>query len=211
MVSDLTGLEIANASLLDEATAAAEAMNLSLAVRQVKGQPVYLVDERCHPQTIAVVRTRAEARGVQVVVGDPAAFKFGPQRGRGAGAVPRHRRRGARFPAARASRRMPPARWSPLPPTCSASRCSRRRANGARTSPSATASASASRWATAGRTPPSSPPRTPISASCPGGSSGCPRIATGGRRFAWRCRPGNSTSGGTRRPATCAPRRCCWR
>src|SRR5918993_659982 len=75
-VSDLTGLEVANASLLDEATAAAEAMNLSLAVRGGKGNPVFLVDERCHPQTIAVVQTRAEARGIRVQVADPSAFAF---------------------------------------------------------------------------------------------------------------------------------------
>ncbi|HEU4680738.1 MAG TPA: glycine dehydrogenase (aminomethyl-transferring), partial [Gemmatimonadales bacterium] len=77
VVSDLTGLEVANASLLDEATAAAEAMNLSLAVSPVKGESVYLVDEKCHPQTIAVVRTRAEARGIRITLGDPAKFEFG--------------------------------------------------------------------------------------------------------------------------------------
>jgi glycine dehydrogenase len=78
MVSDLTGLEVANASLLDEATAAAEAMNLSLAVHPRTDHPLYLVDERCHPQTIAVVQTRAEARGIEVRVGDPESFEFGP-------------------------------------------------------------------------------------------------------------------------------------
>ena len=77
MVSDLTGLEIANASLLDEATAAAEAMHLTEAVSSHDGKRVYLVDAGCHPQTIAVVSTRAEVRGVEVVVGDPATFKFG--------------------------------------------------------------------------------------------------------------------------------------
>src|SRR5690606_41858113 len=51
MVSDLTGLEIANASLLDEATAAAEAMALTLAVVKHGDDPVYLVDSGCHPQT----------------------------------------------------------------------------------------------------------------------------------------------------------------
>src|ERR671914_2592763 len=76
VVSDLTGLEVANASLLDEATAAAEAMSLSLAVAPVKGKPVYLVDEKCHPQTIGVIRTRAEARGIGITVGDPAKFEF---------------------------------------------------------------------------------------------------------------------------------------
>jgi glycine dehydrogenase len=75
MVADLTGLEIANASLLDEATAAAEAMHMTHAASKA-ANPVYLVDEQCHPQTIAVVRTRAEARGVEIVVGDPAGFAF---------------------------------------------------------------------------------------------------------------------------------------
>ncbi len=78
VVSDLTGLEIANASLLDEATAAAEAMALTLAVSKASGDPVYLVDEYCHPQTIAVVQTRAEARGIRVVVGEPETFTFEP-------------------------------------------------------------------------------------------------------------------------------------
>ncbi|MBI2071681.1 MAG: aminomethyl-transferring glycine dehydrogenase [Gemmatimonadetes bacterium] len=77
MVADLTALPIANASLLDEGTAAAEAMAMSLAVNHPE-HPVYLVDEGCHPQTIAVVRTRAEARGVEVRVGDPATFTFSP-------------------------------------------------------------------------------------------------------------------------------------
>jgi glycine dehydrogenase len=78
MVADLTGLEIANASLLDEATAAAEAMRLTEAVSAQTGRHVYVVDENCHPQTIAVVRTRAAARGVEIAVGDPAGFRFGP-------------------------------------------------------------------------------------------------------------------------------------
>ena len=78
VVSDLTGLEIANASLLDEATAAAEAMHLTLAVHPSVKDPVFLVDEYCHPQTIAVVQTRAEARGVRVVVAEPETFAFEP-------------------------------------------------------------------------------------------------------------------------------------
>jgi glycine dehydrogenase len=76
MVSDLTGLEIANASLLDEATAAAEAMHMTHAAAKSADNSVYLVDEGCHPQTIAVVRTRAEAQGVEIVVGDPDTFDF---------------------------------------------------------------------------------------------------------------------------------------
>jgi len=77
MVSDLTSLPVANASLLDEGTAAAEAMAMTLAVTKHEGTPVYLVDAACHPQTIAVVRTRAEARGVEVVVQNPEDFVFG--------------------------------------------------------------------------------------------------------------------------------------
>src|SRR5437667_99956 len=61
MVADLTALPIANASLLDEATAAAEAMNLTEAVAKVAAgtTPMFMIAEGCHPQTIAVVRTRA--------------------------------------------------------------------------------------------------------------------------------------------------------
>src|SRR6267378_786050 len=76
MVSDLTGLEIANASLLDEGTAAAEAMHLTEAVAKHEGTLRYLVDVNCHPQTIAVVRTRAAARGLEIVVSDPDSFNF---------------------------------------------------------------------------------------------------------------------------------------
>ena len=69
MVIDLTGLPIANASLLDEATAAAEAMALSHgAVTGARSR--FFVSSDCHPQTIAVVQTRAESRGWEVVVGD---------------------------------------------------------------------------------------------------------------------------------------------
>ena len=78
MVADLTALPVANASLLDEATAAAEAMHLTEAVAPGGGRRTFLVDEACHPQTIAVVRTRAEARGLDVAVSDPAGFTFGP-------------------------------------------------------------------------------------------------------------------------------------
>src|SRR5512144_1649382 len=68
MVADLTGLPVAGASLLDEPTAAAEAM--ALARRSVRDGRVFVVDADCHPQTVAVVRTRAEPLGVEVVVAD---------------------------------------------------------------------------------------------------------------------------------------------
>jgi glycine dehydrogenase len=70
MVADLTGLPVANASLLDEATAAAEAMHMCLAAAPASGprrdRNVFLASSACHPQTLAVVRTRAEAAGVTV-------------------------------------------------------------------------------------------------------------------------------------------------
>ncbi len=70
MVEDLTGLELASASLLDEATAAAEAMAMAKRVGRSKAE-AFFVDADCHPQTLAVVRTRAAAFGFEVVVGDP--------------------------------------------------------------------------------------------------------------------------------------------
>jgi glycine dehydrogenase len=78
MVADLTALPVANASLLDEATAAAEAMHMTDAVASHAGRRTYIVDEHCHPQTIAVIRTRAEARGIDIAVSDPEGFTFGP-------------------------------------------------------------------------------------------------------------------------------------
>lgn len=71
MVSDLTGLEIANASLLDEATACAEAMTMAQRIAKTKIKNRFFVDENCHPQNIAVIKTRAEPLGIDVVVGDP--------------------------------------------------------------------------------------------------------------------------------------------
>ncbi|WP_139557196.1 aminomethyl-transferring glycine dehydrogenase [Methylotetracoccus oryzae] len=70
MVMDLTAMEIANASLLDEATAAAEAMAMARRVGKNPGS-VFFVDSDCHPQTLAVVRTRAEPLGLTIVTGDP--------------------------------------------------------------------------------------------------------------------------------------------
>jgi glycine dehydrogenase len=80
MIIELTGLPIANASLLDEGTAAAEAMALCLAVQgKVEGR-AFLVSSRCHPQTIEVLRTRAEPLGIQVVVSDPESWNLEKER-----------------------------------------------------------------------------------------------------------------------------------
>src|SRR5712672_511912 len=72
MICDLTGLDVANASLLDEATAAAEAMALAERASQAKTK-AFFVDREVHPQTLAVLRTRAEPLGWNLVVGDPTA------------------------------------------------------------------------------------------------------------------------------------------
>src|SRR5881396_289661 len=67
MVCDLTALEIANASMLDEATAAAEAMMLCHRVKADENRNVFLVADTCHPQNIEVIRTRAKALGIEVI------------------------------------------------------------------------------------------------------------------------------------------------
>jgi len=71
MVADLTGLDIANASLLDEATAAAEAMTMMHAVRVSPAANRFFVSNTCHAQTLDVVRTRAVPQGIEVVIDDP--------------------------------------------------------------------------------------------------------------------------------------------
>ena len=70
MVSDLTGLEIANASLLDESTACAEAMTMAGRVSKSKAKG-FFVDENCHPQNISVMKTRAAPLGIELIIGDP--------------------------------------------------------------------------------------------------------------------------------------------
>ena len=74
MVADLTDLDIANASLLDEATAAAEAM--TMCARLKDGRNIFFVSKTCHPQNIEVVQTRAKALGIEVVVGNHEQFSF---------------------------------------------------------------------------------------------------------------------------------------
>ena len=72
MAAELTGMDLANASLLDEATAVAEAMTMLHRVNRKKTGDCFLIDAECHPQTISVVETRAEPIGLSTVVGDPA-------------------------------------------------------------------------------------------------------------------------------------------
>ncbi|HTA94522.1 MAG TPA: glycine dehydrogenase (aminomethyl-transferring), partial [Verrucomicrobiae bacterium] len=74
MVTDLTALDIANASLLDESTACAEAMTLSARLRD--GRNVFFISENCHPQNIEVIQTRAQALGIELVIGNHETFVF---------------------------------------------------------------------------------------------------------------------------------------
>ncbi len=74
MVSDMTGLEIANASLLDEATACAEAMTMAQRISKLK-VTAFFVDENCHPQNIAVMQTRAAPLGIEIIIGSPDALE----------------------------------------------------------------------------------------------------------------------------------------
>ena len=78
MVADLTGLPLANSSLLDEATAAAEAMTMCHRVTRGKANTFFVAAD-CHPQTIAVVQTRAEPLGIEIIVGDPQGIDFDRQ------------------------------------------------------------------------------------------------------------------------------------
>ena len=78
MVMDLTGMSLANASLLDEATAAAEAMTMLHRINKKAKSDIFLVDANTHPQTIAVMRTRAEPLGIDLKVGDPSDFPAQP-------------------------------------------------------------------------------------------------------------------------------------
>ncbi|MBS3025983.1 MAG: aminomethyl-transferring glycine dehydrogenase [Dolichospermum sp. DET50] len=75
MIIDLTGLEIANASLLDEGTAAAEAMSMSYGVCKNKSHN-YFVSSECHPQTIDVLQTRAKPLGINIIIGNHQTFDF---------------------------------------------------------------------------------------------------------------------------------------
>ncbi len=77
LVIDLTGLEVANASLLDEGTAAAEAMTLCHGLKEQRN--MFFVSSECHPQTIDVVKTRATALGIELIVGDFQSFQFTEQ------------------------------------------------------------------------------------------------------------------------------------
>ena len=208
MVMDLTGMDLANASLLDEATAAAEAMAMARRVSKSKS-PRFFVDADCHPQTIAVVRTRAAPLGIDVTVGDP----FGAFEGDAFGVL-------IQYPGSSGALRDPTpivervhaAKGLAIFATdCSRRASSSRRARSAPTWWSEAPSDSGSRWGSAAPTPRSSRPAMRTSARRPDGSSASRSTHKGALRCAWRCRPASSTFGARRRPPTSALPRCCSR
>ena len=172
-------MAIANASMLDEATAAAEAMTLCQRVGTQREQRGSSSPTTCFAQTLDVVRTRAQPLGIEVV-DRPRGRRGRGRRVRRAAAVSGRRRRRARLPRARrraCTRGGGYVDRRRRPPRADAAR--RRRANGAPTSSSARRSASACRWATAARTPATSRRATSSSARCPAASSASPSTRNG--------------------------------
>ena len=184
MVSDLTGLDIASASLLDEATAAAEAMALCRRSSKASDDAVFVIDRDCHPQTIAVVETRAEPLGLPVVVADvatdglPDGDIFGVllQYPASSGRIVDWRGVIARRPRARCASSVATDLLGALPAALP-------RARWAPTSPSARRSASACRWASAARTPASCRCARDCSARCRDGLVGVSIDADGDRAY----------------------------
>ena len=210
LISELTGLPIANASLLDEATACAEAMGLSLAVCTRPEAKRFLVDAAVLPQTVAVLQTRAEPLGVVIDVAEPEAFRwdqdvFGmllqlPGRcGRlwdpTAVIAQAHAHQALATVAVDPFAQVLLARWVSWGPT----------------SPWAVPSVSVFPWGAVVPMLLFSQPVKPSSVRCRDGSSVSPAMRKGGQRCGSPFRPVSSTSDGTRPRATFAPPRCCWR
>lgn len=212
MVADLTGLDVAGASMLDEATAAAEAMTLVRRAGRAKPDAVFVVDADTLPQTLAVLETRAEPLGIALHVADlsegwptdlPEAGAFGVLLSYpgASGAVRDHRALAAAAHEAGAS--------VVVAADLLALTLLEAPGSGAPTSPAAPPSASASPWATAARTPATCRSARGWPASCPAGWSASRSTPTGTSPTGSRCRPASSTSAARRRPATSAPPRCC--
>ena len=211
MVCDLTGMPIANASMLDEATAAAEAM--TLAKRSVKSKSnVFVVAGDCHPQTIEVVQTRAAPLGIEVVLANSAEEWDAALAGDYFGVLAQYPSTSGRIDDlradvdkvhAQAGRLHRGGRPAGADPAGAARRVRRRHRR------AAPPSASACRWAPAARTRPTWPAATSSSARCPAAWSASASTRTATRPTAWRCRRASSTSAARRPRPTSARRRCC--
>jgi glycine dehydrogenase len=195
MVAELTGLPTSGASLLDEGTAAAEAMALARRVGKVK-QGVFLVDADTLPQTVAVIETRAEPTGVEIVVADLTDGIPAEIAERGVFGVL------LQYPGASGAVR-------DIKPVIEQAH-----ELGAIVTVAADLLALTlltSRWASADRTPVSWPCARSSRAASRAASSASPWTRTATRRTGWPCRPASSTSAARRPPATSVPLRCCSR
>ena len=214
MVEDLTGLPVAGASMLDEATAAAEAMTLA---RRAAGRGrVFLADADCLPQTLAVLATRAEPLGIELVIAEvtPELIAAQPD-GELFGVL-------LQYPGASGAVR-------DLAPAIEAAHARGRAGRGGRRPAGADpATGRPASWARTSRSARTQRFGVPMGFGGPHAGYICvtrraeapaarpPGRRLGGRRrparpTGSRCRPASSTSAGRRRPATSAPRRCCWR
>lgn len=213
MVLDLTGMEIANASLLDEATAAAEAMHVFFATRSresvQRNANKLFVSTDCLPQTIDVLKTRSAPLGIELVIGDHRSTSID---GSYFGAILQYpgingnveslsdwtaKAKSMDIQVAVAADLL--ALTLLVPPE-----------SGEPTSYSATASDWVYPWDTAALMQLSSQRRKATSVKCLAVSSACPSTAMAIGRCAWRYRPGNSTSVARKPPLTFAPRKYCW-
>lgn len=208
MITELTGLDIANSSLLDEATAAAEAMALARRVATSKSN-VFFVDAECLPQTIAVLKTRAEPMGITLQLGRPetdldAQNVFGAifQYPGTSGQITNPQKQIESLHAAGAIAVMAA---DPLALTLLA-------APGELGADIAIGSTSALvfPWGMVGRMPLIWLCEMPINAACRGAWSVFQSIVLGVRRIVLPCKPVNSIFGAKRPRPTFAPRRCCW-
>ena len=180
MVCDLTGLAIANASLLDEGTAAAEAMHLCYAARGDKEtRNTFFVSSACHPQTIAVVRTRAEPLGIRVAVGDHREVNIGAET---FGVLLQYPATGGEIYdyAPFIAKAHAAGALAVVAADILAICLLRPPGSSARMSPSEAPNALVFQWASAARTRPILRRATSSSASCQAGSSASPRIRMAG-------------------------------
>ncbi len=209
VTQDLTGLDLASASLLDEATAAAEAMAMAKRISKLKQAERFFVADDVHPQTLDVVRTRAETFGFEIVVGkaeealkDDAVFGVLLQQAGTTGELHDYSDLMAALKARKVATCVASDIMALVLLTALASR--------ARISSSALHNALVCQWATVGHTRRSLPVEMNINVPCRDALSVCRVMRQATPRCAWRCRRANSTFAARRRTPIFVPRRCCW-